>query len=67
MTIADLYLGSSFVTAFQTMFDKKFRKAHKNISEWFNNFISHPAVIKRYGKIVMCENAIKPFGAVPPA
>ena len=45
------------------MFDKGFRKAHKNISDWFNNFISHPAVIKRIGKIKMCDSAIKPAGA----
>jgi hypothetical protein len=65
MTIADLYLGSSFLTAFQTMFDKGFRNAHINISEWFSSFISHPAVAKRYGKVVMCEVAIKPFGGAP--
>lgn len=55
LTIADLYLGSSFLLAFQTMFDKGFRKAHKNLSEWFNSFITHPAVIKRFGKVSMCD------------
>lgn len=65
LTIADLYLGSSFLLAFQMLFDKGFRKAHKNLSEWFNNFISHPAVIKRFGKVQLCESALKPGGGAP--
>lgn len=35
LTIADLYLGSSFMLAFQTVFDGGFRKAHKHITKWF--------------------------------
>jgi len=35
----------------------------KNLSEWFSNFVSNAAVVKRFGKVVMCENAMKPFSA----
>jgi len=65
MTIADLYLGASFILAFQMLFDKGFRKAHKNLSEWFTNFSKHSAVIKRFGKVALCEVALKPSGGAP--
>lgn len=35
MTIADLYVGSSLILAFQTVFDAGFRKAHTHLTKWF--------------------------------
>ena len=65
MSIADLYLGAAFQLAFQTVFDKGFRKAHEALSAWFQNFASHPAVVKRFGKVKLCEQALKPAGGPP--
>jgi len=52
ITLADLYAGAFFSSAFQTVFDSAYRtKAVPNLNAWFENFSSHQPVVKRCGKI----------------
>lgn len=51
MTIADIYVGSSLILAFQTVFDFGFRKAHPHLTKWFEAFIGSKAILKRFGRI----------------
>jgi len=70
MSVADIYLGSVFSTLFQTLFDPGFRKAMSNLTAWFQKVSSHPAFIRRFGKIRMCDKPLKPMDAKhfkPPA
>jgi len=61
-SIADIFLGSLMIPAFQMMFDPGFRKAMPNLTKWFDSFCLDPFVQRRYGAIKPCQKALKPAG-----
>lgn len=60
ISIGDLYLGASLAPAFQTILDAGFRKAHPNLSGWFERWSRHQPVVKRFGAIHACQKSLKP-------
>ena len=63
MTLADLFVGACMSEAFQTVFDAGFRKGIPNLTKWFENFAKDKNVVKRFGNIKCCAQAInKPAG-----
>jgi elongation factor 1-gamma len=61
ISLGDLYLGASLAPAFQTILDAGFRKAHPDLSEWFERWSKHHPVVKRHGAIHACQKALKPL------
>ena len=60
ISLADLYVGASLAPAFQTILDAGFRKAHPNLSGWFERWSQHQPVVKRHGAIRACQKSLKP-------
>ena len=58
MTLADVYLGACFKEAFQTVFDAGFRKGIPNLTKWFESFAKDKKVVKRFGNIKCCAQAL---------
>jgi len=46
----------------QLLLDDASRKAFPNLTKWFQGFIAHPAVKKRFGAMKMCKKALLPEG-----
>lgn len=68
ISLADVYIGTCFITCFQTIFDAGVRNAIPYLTKWFDRFSKHHAIIETFGLIKMCQKAIKPSAAVgPPA
>ena len=61
ISLGDLYLGASLAPAFQTILDAGFRKAHPNLSGWFERWSKHQPVVKRHGAIQACQKSLKPL------
>jgi translation elongation factor EF-1beta len=62
-TLADVFVGSAMIPAFQLIFDPGFRKAMPNLTKWFDRFCMDPFVKRRYGVIMPCMKVMKPPGA----
>lgn len=43
-TLADIYVGSAMIPAFQLIFDPGFRKAMPNLTKWFDRFTLDPFI-----------------------
>lgn len=63
ITLADIYVGSNMIPAFQLIFDPGFRKGMKNLNAWFDRFCINPFVMRRYGMIMPCAKPMRPLGA----
>lgn len=61
ISLGDLYLGASLAPAFQTILDAGFRKAHPNLSGWFERWSKHQPVVKRHGAVQPCQKSLKPL------
>lgn len=65
-SLADIFIGSTFITCFQTIFDAGMRNGFPHLAKWFDRFTKNKHVIDTFGVIKMCQKAIKPsFGAAP--
>jgi len=60
MTLADIYVGTSFIFCFQTYFDKGCRIGMPNLAKWFDRFINDKHVKDNFGIIKPCDKAMKP-------
>jgi len=60
ISLADVYIGTCFITCFQTIFDAGVRNAIPYLTKWFDRFSKHHAIIEIFGSIKMCQKAIKP-------
>lgn len=59
-SLADLYLGAQFTTAFQTVISPDgFGKAAPNLVRWFAAFCAEKSVVARFGIIKSCTKPIK--------
>lgn len=67
-SLADLYCGAFFTASFQLVLDGGFRKAMPNLTAWFEAFAAHQPVVRRCGRIQLCQKAQKPAttGGPPP-
>jgi len=60
MTLADILVFCSLISAFQLVLDADFRKSVPHLTKWFNHMASLPEVRKRAGAIKGCQVEIKP-------
>ena len=59
-SLADLYVGAQFATAFQTVISPDgFGKAAPNLVRWFADFCAEKSVVARFGVIKSCTKPIK--------
>ena len=59
ITLADYCIAALLVTYMQIVLDKNFRKSIPNFTAWFERVIADTNWIKRFGKVQMCEKAMK--------
>ena len=62
LTLADLSLFRHLKFFFQLVWPKKFRESvFPNVNDWFLRVLNTPEVDKVYGKILLCNQPLKPF------
>ena len=66
ISLADVYIGTCFITCFQTIFDAGVRNAFPYLTKWFERFSKHHSVVETFGAIKMCQKSLKPSAAGPP-
>lgn len=59
-SLADIFIGSCFITVFQTIFDQGVRLGVPHLSKWFDRFCKHLAVVEFFGHIKVCKKATIP-------
>ena len=59
ISLADVYIGTCFITCFQTIFDTGARNAFPYLAKWFDRFTKHHSVVEVFGHIKICKKAIK--------
>jgi len=60
VTLADIMVACTFVSAQQTILDGGFRKAMPHYSAWFERVMALPEVIAVMGNVKSCAKAVKP-------
>ena len=61
LTIADLVVAFTLITAFQTALDGGFRKSvAPNVAAWMDRVLSTPEVVSRIGHVKLCQKVLKP-------
>lgn len=65
-SLADIFVGSYMLSAFQCIFDAGFRKAMPNLSAWFEKVTHEPSFVKRFGHVKACKKSLKPGAGGPP-
>ena len=62
LTLADISLFRHLKFFFQLVWPKKFRESvFPNVNDWFLRVLNTPEVDKVYGKILLCNQPLKPF------
>ena len=62
LTLADISLFRHLKFFFQLIWPKKFRESvFPNVNDWFLRVLNTPEVDKVYGKILLCNQPLKPF------
>ena len=61
VSIADICVVVSLILPFQTVLDAGFRKAMGNVSAWFERVMGLPSFVKVFGRVRMCDKALKPW------
>ena len=61
LTIADILVFCSLMSAFQLVLDAEFRKTVPNVTKWFELVASLPEIRKRAGAVKPCKVAFMQF------
>ena len=62
LTLADISLFNKLKFFFQLVFPKGLReKVFPNVNDWFLRVLNTPETDKVYGKVILCNQALKPF------
>lgn len=55
ITIADIIMAMTLLTAYTLAFDPPFRKHFPNVTRWFLTIVRQPQVIEVIGEVKLCE------------
>lgn len=61
VSIADIYLATHLVRAFQMILETGYRKGIKDVVAWFTSVTSSEAFKSVFGNIKLCSRSLKPF------
>jgi len=60
LTIADVLVFCSLISAYQLVLDAEFRNSTPNTTQWFTHVAGLPEIRKRAGAIKACQVGVKP-------
>jgi elongation factor 1-gamma len=60
LTIADILVFCSLISAYQLVLDAEFRKTTPNATQWFTHVANLPEIRKRAGAVKACHVGVKP-------